>query len=36
VLDEGIKDGHDDPQKFSLDDWSQSGNLVNKLAVGGT
>jgi hypothetical protein len=37
VLDEGIKDAHDDPQKFSLDDWSKViGNLVNKLAAGGT
>jgi len=33
VLDEGIKDGHDDPQKFSLDDWGKAvGDLVGKLA----
>ncbi len=36
VLDEGIKDGHDDPQKFSLDDWSKAiGTLVGKLGSSG-
>ena len=35
VLDEGIKDGHDDPQKFSLDDWSKAvGKLVSKIGAG--
>jgi hypothetical protein len=35
VLDEGIKDGHDDPQKFSLDDWSKAvGKLVSKIGTG--
>ena len=32
VLDEGIRDGHDDPQKFSLADWSKAiGKLVDTL-----
>jgi len=36
VLDEGIKDGHDDPQHFSLDDWSKAiGTVVGKLTGGG-
>jgi hypothetical protein len=36
VLDEGIPDGHDDPQKFSLDDWSKAiGDLVGKLVPAG-
>lgn len=36
VLDEGIRNGHDDPQKFSLEEWSKAiGKLVDKLAAGG-
>lgn len=34
VLDEGIKDGHDDPQKFSLSDWCvEISSLLVKLSA---
>ena len=36
VLDEGIKDGHDDPQNFSLADWCKAvGDLLGKLGFAG-